>query len=127
MKGKKEDMATVYEEKTTPIKNRVLEKMYELRTILADLVNSSNYVQLKGDGHAVNMTEDTMIKICSLQKEVREAISEWEWIFKIHPDKSAIPVEDIKICAGVTGFLDQLNLEENLKIGKINSDGTIEK
>ena len=95
MKGKKEDMTTVYEEKTTPIKNRVLEKMYELRTILADLVNSNSYVQLNDNDHVVNMTEDTMIKICSLQKEVRKAVSEWEWVFKIHPDKSAIPVEDI--------------------------------
>lgn len=127
MKGKKEDMTTLYEEKTTPIKNRVLEKMYELRTVLANLVNSNSYVQLNDDDHAVNMTEDTMIKICNLQKEVKEAISEWEWLFKIYPDKTAIPEEDIKICAGVTGFLEQLDLEKNLKPGKINSDGTIEK
>ena len=115
-----------YEEKVLPIRNRILKAMYDLRNLLSDHVNSDSYVKISEDDHAINITSEIADKLLKLEEEALAGVKELEYYLKIYPDKEAIE-EDIRICAGTVGFLEELNLKGNLRPGTVkSSDGKVE-
>lgn len=110
------------------IQERLQANFQDLTDILSGHIQSSNYVKLAGDTHAINMHSETVDKLFKIEQALISDLVEYDKLFaELEKIKLTYIVseKEQKCIKGLKRFLSSLDLKSNLHPGKINKDGEI--